>query len=518
MSDQGRIKLHISPFSASLLDAVIPKTIQPVASGISYHVTQTDPDKGFGYVELPKAEADKLRKKLNGLVLRGSKMNIEVAKPEKKRRHELADGPEVPERKSKKAKKDKTPKADLTGYELPDGRSVKRGWTATDKEHKADKKQKREKSKYTSRDEKEMLFKLGKKNKTSTKASKPAKDGDKKKPTKDPNIVHEFERNTKTPSFLRNEKAGRSGADLTFVDGQGWVDEYGNVVEPVKARSKAVPIERIVESVTAPEAPKAEKKGKKKVPEPETPVEDSDDSASGEDSLESEDESNDDSSESQESEAASEIVVEGKAEDEGSTDATVPNAERPVDHIAKEPIPTHETMDVDVPAEPKAVHPLEALYKRRAEDAPKLAPLNTSFSFFDVEGNDQDDIVADDAMPQTPFTKQDRQVRGLRSAAPTPDTAAIGRKFSFAFGEAADEDNEEDDDDRRPSDSPLDVKGDGATSALSAADAEPKEQSTFVKEFYERRADMNRSWKQRRREALKQQRQRENRRLSRKPL
>ena len=445
-------------------------------------------------------------------------MSIEVAKPEKRRRHEVAEESEVSERKSKKAKKVKTPKADLTGYELPEGRSVKRGWTATDKDHKSERKQKREKSKYNTKDEKEMIFKLGKKNQTSTKASKPAKDGDsKKKSTKDADVVHEFEKNTKTPSFLRDEKAGRSGADLTFVDGQGWVDEDGNVVEPVKVRSRVVPVERIVERAVAPGAPKVEKKDKQKVPEPAPPVEEpSDDSASEEVSSESEEESDDDSSELEESEAVPEAAEEEEGAEEG-TDATVSGAERQVDDIAKETVLTDEAMDVDVPSEPKAIHPLEALYKRRVEDTPKLAPINTSFSFFDVEGNDQDDIVADDTLPQTPFTKQDRQVRGLRSAAPTPDTAAIGRKFSFAFGAAADEDEDEDDD-RRPSDSPLDIKGDGAAPALATVNEEPKEQSTFVKEFYEKRADMNRSWKQRRREAMKQQRQRENRRLSRKPL
>lgn len=328
--------------------------------------------------------------------------------------------------------------------------------------------------------------------------------------------MHEFEKNTKTPSFLRNDKAGRSGADLTFVDGQGWVDEDGKVVEPVKVRPRAVPEERIVESAVASEAPEVEKKDKKKVREPGLPFKESeDDSAHEEVFSESEVESDDDSSESEGSEAdpgVAQVEV-----NDGGNDTSVPLPEPPRNHIAKDPTPTNEAMDVDVAPEPKAIHPLEALYKRRVEDAPKLAPINTSFSFFDAEGNDQDDIVADETLPQTPFTKQDRQVRGLRSAAPTPDTAAIGRKFSFAFGEAVDEDEDEDDD-RRPSDSPLDIKGDGAIPALGPVDEEKKEQSTFVKEFYEKRADLNRSWKQRRREAMKQQRQRENRRLSRKPL
>jgi len=515
MTAEDRIRLHISPFNASLLDAVVPKTIQSVASGISYHATQTDPDKGFGYVELPKAEADKLKKKLHGLVLRGSKMSIEKAKPEKKRSYSAA-GPEISERKSKKVKKVKTAKADLTGYELPEGRSVKRGWTGTDKDNKSEKKQKREKSKYNTKDEKEMLFKLGKKGKTSKKSSSLSKDGDtKKRATKDPDVVHEFENNTKTPSFLRDVKAGRSGADLTFVDGQGWVDDEGNVVEAVKVRSRAVPVEHAVEAAVASKVPKVEKK-KKQAPEPSVPVEASDDESAEEDSSESEDES----PESEDSEDISEEADED--DEEEKVDATSASPERPDKQATTVPDPissTDQDMDVDVSPEPRTVHPLEALYKRRVEETPKLAPINTSFSFFDVEGNEVEDLGADDTLPQTPFTKQDRQVRGLRSAAPTPDTAAIGRKFSFAFGAAADENEDEDeDDDRRPSDSPLDVKGDSAIPGLTTVDEEPKEQSTFVKEFYERRADMNRSWKQRRREAMKQQRQRENRRLSRRPL
>ena len=39
----------------------------------------------------------------------------------------------------------------------------------------------------------------------------------------------------------------------------------------------------------------------------------------------------------------------------------------------------------------------------------------------------------------TPFTQRDLEWRGLRSAAPTPDTAAIGRRFSFDWRKGSQE-------------------------------------------------------------------------------
>jgi hypothetical protein len=165
---------------------------------------------------------------------------------------------------------------------------------------------------------------------------------------------------------------------------------------------------------------------------------------------------------------------------------------------------------------------LEALYKRApntaAQDGSKhsLAPINTSFSFFNPEDVDEeeDELVSVPAhLPQTPHTKQDLEWRALRSAAPTPDTAGLGKRFRFAMDGAEHNDEDSDDD---IDDEMLDNTTGTIGGARAAADGEAKEESEFRKWFYEHRGENNRAWKKKRKEAKKQQRQRENRRLSRK--
>ncbi|KAL8955822.1 MAG: hypothetical protein Q9183_006514, partial [Haloplaca sp. 2 TL-2023] len=111
----------------------------------------------------------------------------------------------------------------------------------------------------------------------------------------------------------------------------------------------------------------------------------------------------------------------------------------------------------------------------------------------------------------TPFTQQDFQERRLRSAAPTPDTAApskttFGRVWSFESGR--DHSVTEEDEDEEAVDSvetPI-----APTSAVDdGGDGEAKE-SEFAKWFYEHRGENNRTWKRRRREAAKEKRQKEN--------
>jgi len=140
--------------------------------------------------------------------------------------------------------------------------------------------------------------------------------------------------------------------------------------------------------------------------------------------------------------------------------------------------------------------------------------------------------------PHTPFTRQDLQWRGLRSAAPTPDTAAIGRRFSFPW--ARDNAEEDDDDDgaggaelkvntranaalQAVSEEEMDADVDANATPLGhkvAKEGEEEgqqgEESEFSKWFWEHRGENNRAWKKRRREALKAERQRENRRTGRK--
>jgi hypothetical protein len=120
----------------------------------------------------------------------------------------------------------------------------------------------------------------------------------------------------------------------------------------------------------------------------------------------------------------------------------------------------------------------------------------------------------DPQYPSTPYTR----TRDIRSAAPTPDTAAIGRKFSFSFAGGGhnnfshDEDiqegyEDEDDQWQNANMEPLGVK--------EVKEGEPEEETEFAKWFWENRGDSNRAWKKRRRDVMKVKRQRENRRVSR---
>jgi len=171
------------------------------------------------------------------------------------------------------------------------------------------------------------------------------------------------------------------------------------------------------------------------------------------------------------------------------------------------------------------------------------------------------DADASGNLPATPYTQRDLEWRGLRSAAPTPDTAAIGRRFSFPWRNSSqeiDEENEDEDEDadagaqlnnntkanasrpdtiaeedeeeaeaeNDPSDqdmgneadansTPIKArKGKAAASTANDDDDADKEESEFAKWFWENRGDNNRAWKKRRRETLKTKRLRDNRKLT----
>ena len=72
----GYTRLHITPFDPDLLRIILPSAILPTAKDISYHSLQTFPEQRYGFVNLPAADADKIRKKLNGATLRGAKVRI----------------------------------------------------------------------------------------------------------------------------------------------------------------------------------------------------------------------------------------------------------------------------------------------------------------------------------------------------------------------------------------------------------------------------------------------------------
>ncbi|KAI9681809.1 MAG: hypothetical protein M1829_000554 [Trizodia sp. TS-e1964] len=159
-------------------------------------------------------------------------------------------------------------------------------------------------------------------------------------------------------------------------------------------------------------------------------------------------------------------------------------------------------------------HTLETLFKRTSPQpshaqGPKISvePVST-FTFF---GPDADDGIP--PLPNTPFSARDINERSVRSAAPTPDTAAPGKAFSGLWPRKRSKDTASDD---TPASSAnrtkLEVPGgnkiNGAFGNNKMYTVENDKE--FEAYFYEHRGEMNRAWKKRRRECLKIARQGEN--------
>lgn len=550
------VRLHITPFNPALLKVYLPPAILPLAQSISYHTVETFPEKGFGFIELPAMEAQKLKKKLNGSTLKGSKVRIEDAKPEKRKAAEDAEAVEESgDRPSKRTKRGKVKKEQgvLEGVELSDNRKVKRGWTESPvkgKDKKIKEKEKKEKgkkgkqkeSKYTK--EPEMLFKTKLTPVAAAEVAYQEKSKDKKKDKKKSKskrdaVVHEFEKNSKQPTFLKASKVSSENKPaIEYVNGKGWVDEDGVVVEAEtgKARNRRVlelvdsvpaqqSIEKRLSSTPSPRSspapkPSKTKKTKKVTPPPSSPESEDDESS----------------------------VVSSSSEDESSQfEEEAPPKAKPTKPARSQPQKSNTPEIALTPSSPgeQGVHPLEALFKpskkpsalltpgsnSTSTPAKGLAPINTSFSFFDNNAEPMDvDEGGSENPPITPFTQRDLEWRGLRSAAPTPDTAAIGRRFSFPWRNSSQEadDAEEDDDPEAEKQLSNNTKAnasathlpdvaeeeeeDGGEKGADDKDEEEKPESEFRKWFWENQGGLNRAWKKRRRDALKAKRQSENKR------
>ncbi|RGP71183.1 hypothetical protein FSPOR_3516 [Fusarium sporotrichioides] len=533
------VRLHISPLDPELIKIVLSASAAPKARNISYHTIDTFPERRYGYVELPTMEADKLKKKLNGSVLKGSKVRVEKARPEKKIEPtaELDKQDEEQEKKHKKEKESKEERRKrkrnpdiLEGVALTD-RKVKRGWTEPadqrrkkskqDKEKEKDgkytEKKKRLKSKYTEGDECLLKTKVP----PNLISTLPEDDQPRKRKKKGKGrevVVHEFEKTTKFPSFLKNSADDEVSAATEYVEGKGWVDEEGNIVETVKEKKKV-----------AEPAPK-KKKARKATP---PPVEESDDetsdsgtSSSGSSSDEDEDDSED--------EMEVDAIVEEKNEekitkatpqkDDKSSDEESPQQPQqatPLSAIKADdsrPMSSSSNRDLTIKIPPPLtpatkIHPLEALYKRsKPEESATETPAKKEaepFSFFGG-GGDDDDIEEEEDQdpanqtiatpgPMTPFSRQDFEWRGVRSAAPTPDTAHPSRMRNFWP-----EDEEEGDED-------ADMAEHGYEEEEGDKDASgPQSSSDFQSWFWDNRRDLNRSWMKRRKTAAKEKRHREN--------
>lgn len=495
-----RVRIHITPFNPDLLDRIIPPSLKHQTTSISFHSVQTFPERGYGFVELPVMAAEKLKNKLNGTTLKGSKVKIEDAKPEKnkmKRGVEEDDEQEGAMEKAarKKARKErkqvKQEDGVLLGHELEEGRHVKRGWV--------DDVAKKSKSKRSGEDGiegKKMKFKtvvppnkvvavqeVGKEKK----AKKEEKEKEKKdrRNGKKTAVVKEFD-NTRRPADAAI-LAKPVEEESIYEDGKGWVNGSGEIVETepksAQRRREIEATKRISKPSRDPSRRLESSRTSGGVPEGEA------DSLS--DDLDS---------------ASSIISSDSDSGGDGNNEDASPGAE------SSETVVT------------KQVHPLEALFKRPAPDVadslskPKPARIDTSFNFFNssdaasVVSNDNEAAAiggAGSQPPQTPHTRQDMEWRGLRSAAPTPDTAAVGKHFSFPFGN-----EDEDKDDQQGSEEDEEMEN-GQKTLTAETEGDGKEESEFRKWFYENRGDLNRGWKKRRREERKTKRQRDNRKVGR---
>ena len=454
-------RLHIVPFTEELEDRIIAPALKPFASNISFHSKQTFPDRGYGYVDLPEMEAEKLKKKFNGATLKGTKVRIEDAKPPKKRKSDEEDDGG----KAKKVlRRDKLKREDgvLPGRELEEGRQVKRGWTDRKEDSKASKSKRKQSANQEAQEPteaKKLRFKTSVPPNIATPAGfkarkeKQGKEGESARKV----VVEEFK---KTKNYLVTSGGDDDGqhGELTYEGGQGWVDQAGKVVEPERPSKR-------------PRRGTASKQ-----PEPSVGA------------IES-------------TETNEPVIVQDMAVD--------------AEDIEQSQLREDAAEVADTEAEPaKEVHPLEALFKRPIS-APSTStrsrpkPIDTSFSFFDANAGSEDADMDGAVPPKTPNTKRDLEWRSIRSAAPTPDTAAIGRKFSFPFAGDKDEDEESDEGD----DAEMEDANQAETVPSKTSDQGPGEESAFRKWFYEHRGEFNRGWKKRRREEKKAMRQRDNRRL-----
>ncbi|OBT44602.1 hypothetical protein VE00_05809 [Pseudogymnoascus sp. WSF 3629] len=519
--DEGYSRLHITPFNASLMAAIVPPSLAPKARNISFHTLQAFPEKEYGFVDLPTEEAVKIKRKLKGALLRGKKIAIEEARGEKAW-GEAIDGGEGAEeegkkKKEKSSKKRKRHEEPMKGAEVLD-RQIKRGWTdpkATKKAAKEnrmkegkDKKKEREKSKYTT--EAECLFRTTLP--PTIAAALPAKgiegvvvdkERRKRKAGKDVTL-HEFAKTEKFATFLRQKSTrGNAKVAVEFVEGKGWVDENGEVVEgePKKSNHNDDVLKKIAKDnkVRLPPAEPVEK----------SESEDDADTSMQDAVAEVSDTSSSGSSSEDEEDDVSEPESENEAEAQSSN-----SPDQPVTSAAPSIPPSH-GLTISIPPPPglkpketASIHPLKELYGRRDPGAnPSEAPAASSFTFFGDGNNsdvDEDDEVDDFVAPMTPFTTQEFSSRGQRSAAPTPDTAHPMRKhFSWPA-------EEEEEGDFNTADSPTRKAG-GSGEVDPNAKEETDPNQDFQKWFYEHRGETNRAWKKRQKEVKKEVRQRENR-------
>jgi len=500
------IRLHITPLNQALLPVVLGPVLAKSAENVSYQTIETFPENDYGFVDLPHQDAKKLITKLNGAILKGKKMKVEEARPRKRSRETADDEEEAskPEESRKKSKKEKKAANVLEGHELPTGRKVKRGWTvpksgkspSSKKDKDKDKdKSKRSKNQTPSKysDKEEVLFHTNlPPNKQDLSTAKKDKKGKKKDTAQ--NVIHEFEKTAPQPSFLRDTTTVDRATE--YLEHVGWIDDKGDVLEKEPSnlkRKRPAKAEGLKINVPSPS-----KAGKASTP---SEHEQSRSNIAPSSSSGSEVSTTSDTS-------GREGVQHDETSSSGITSSSASSTESQseAESVQEEALQPSQPLTQAATETPPKVHPLEALFKKpnppTGNDAAKPSlEVETSFSFFGQAAEENDELPP---MPNTPFASQDMYSRGVRSAAPTPDTAHPSRFTSFASALAAhtqdlssDEDLGEADAAHHP-DTPV-------------QQPEKRGESDFEKRFWAERGPNNRAWKASKRAALKEQRQQQNR-------
>ncbi|KAG5973986.1 hypothetical protein E4U55_000139 [Claviceps digitariae] len=602
-SSSVRTRLHITPLDQDLLKVVLPASVLPHARNISLHTIETFPENRYGYVDLPVAEAEKLKKRLNGTTFKGVKMRVEKARPEIKR-GDLASGEASADDANKDGRRKRKRKAEgeaeaqaqngsskhrrdmlnvVEGVLLKD-RKVKRGWTEStdtkvknkrsrdkdrererlrdeDKDKAKDKqKRKRLKSKYTDQDECLLKTRLpanavgnipvgSEAHKTLMMANKKKKNA--KNGSARDVIVHEFEKTTTFPSFLKHVVPERQGKEaVEFVDGKGWVDEDGKLVEAVELKHRMERTEQ-KRTVTNKETTSRESSSSDEDDSDDDSTSSSGTSSSGDSGSDSDNQTSISrtpkaipaahSKETRPSNTDPFTTSTTRPSSSSSSSSSSSPSSSPTSHTTPKPQPlshplsssSSRSLTIKIPLPPATptpaaprppLHPLEALYKRPKPDdssASASASAQTpSFSFFnDAPHQDHmdDDTTPATSVPLTPFTAQDLEWRHVRSAAPTPDTAHPTRGRTFWEPDPEDEEAEEEDEhEHEPDPDPqqnqpelaeMEEKHDEEDHARPHGQ---QDTSDFQSWFWENRRDLNRAWMTRRKMAGKERRHREN--------
>ena len=520
----GYKRLHITPLTPDKLSSVLTPELLPLAKNISYHTIATFPEKAYGYVELPNIQAERLRKQRHGLIFKGMKLRVEEARPEtRKRRADENDIQEEVEKRPRREKKPKEKKGEgvIGGVELREGRKVKRGWRkpGENKSKKESKAKNRTSASRTSSsvEKSECLFKTKLPPNAPATGERRASSKKSKKPTDGETVVQEFAKTTKAPSFLRDD-APINGHKVTteFVEGKGWVAEDGSIVEaaprskrPKNQHTEAETTSKLNITVTRPSTRSSTAATKKPVVSSSSDEDDSSSSDSSSSPSASDDEAQN------HTRMASLSLTRSSPSPPPASSPTAP-APHPLETLFKRPALKSTPPTTSAPTSSKS--------KNKPPPLKPSLEVSTSFTFFGPDGEDAQG--AEDApnstkeglkVPQTPFTRQDFRDRTLRSAAPTPDTAAP-HKSGFGAIWGSQSPSVSDIDEAGPNTEDIDLDGENGKAAQAtpgskeAGEEKPAERSEFEKWFWEHRGETNRHWKQMRREALKEKRRDANKR------